>query len=295
MRILHVDTGRAMRGGQWQVLELMKGLRERGIVQLLAAPAGSPLFQKAGESGFDVIPVSWSAIGGGAIIHAHDSRAHTLAVLKFVQPLVVSRRVAFPAGRGPLSRWKYSRPRLFLAVSRFVAGRLREAGVEERRIRVVYDGVPELPQAAGFRVVAPATGDPEKGSDLVREAARLAGIDVHFSADLIPDLATARVLVYISREEGLGSAALLAQSAGVPVIASNIGGLREAVLNGETGLLVENSVPEIAAAMRLLIDDARVCMRMAEAGRARVREKFSAARMVEDSVAAYQDAELGAQ
>jgi glycosyltransferase involved in cell wall biosynthesis len=89
----------------------------------------------------------------------------------------------------------------------------------------------------------------------------------------------------------LGSAALLAQSAGVPVIASNLGGLREAVASGETGLLVENSVPEIAAAIRLLMDDARACARMAQAGRARIREKFPAARMVEATLAAYREAE----
>jgi glycosyltransferase involved in cell wall biosynthesis len=123
----------------------------------------------------------------------------------------------------------------------------------------------------------------------VREAARLAGIDVLFSEDLAADIARARLFVYITHEEGLGSAALLAMSAGVPVIASNVGGLREMVSHGATGLLVENSAAEIAAAIRLLYDDEQAAVRMGLAGARVAHDRFSIDRMVDATAAAYRE------
>ena len=46
MRILHLDSGREMRGGQWQALRLMEGLAAAGVDQTLLARAGSPLFKR---------------------------------------------------------------------------------------------------------------------------------------------------------------------------------------------------------------------------------------------------------
>ena len=43
MRILHLDSGREMRGGQWQVLRLLEGLRAAGHDVTLLARAGAPL------------------------------------------------------------------------------------------------------------------------------------------------------------------------------------------------------------------------------------------------------------
>ena len=120
MKILHLDTGREMRGGQWQAHYLMRGLRERGHEVYFNTAHGS----------FDVV-------------HAHDAKAHRDAVLRGSKPLVVSRRVAFPVGRGFFSRWKYNHGR-FIAISQFVKGCLLEAGIDESRIDVVYDGVPPL-------------------------------------------------------------------------------------------------------------------------------------------------------
>ena len=59
------------------------------------------------------------------------------------------------------------------------------------------------------------------------------------SQHLEADLRDAAMLVYLTASEGLGSGALLAMSAGVPVIASRVGGLPEIVRHRETGLLVE--------------------------------------------------------
>ena len=122
---------------------------------------------------------------------------------------------------------------MYLAVSKFVAKLLEDRSVAPARIRVVYDGVPIPPRASSRTggVVAIAKRD--------RDALSNAGVPVHFVSDLWQDLSTARVFVYWSEMEGLGSGALAAMASGVPVIASRVGGLPELIEHERTGLLVE--------------------------------------------------------
>jgi hypothetical protein len=288
MRILHMDSGREMRGGQYQVLFLMRALRERGIEQQLFSPADSPLAQRAVGEGF---ALARSASGAFDIVHAHDARSHTRAVLRRLRPLVVARRVAFPVKTGLFSRLKYGRADMYLSVSKFVEARLRSAGVPASKIRVVYDAAPEMPIAMGSLVIAPATSDPRKGSKLALEAARIAKVDLHFSADLVSDLPSARLLVYLSEEEGLGSAALLAQAAGVPVLASRVGGLQEAVEHGVTGVLTANDPVAIADALRSLVwRDAAGLAEMRLAAHSRWAAHFTIDRMADETLEAYRAA-----
>jgi len=282
--VLHMDTGREMRGGQYQVLFLMRALRERGIDQAIWARRDSPLERRAREEGF--VAAKPSRVGFD-LYHAHDARSHTHAAVRNLRPLVVARRVAFPVKRAFFSRWKYRRPDRFIAVSRYVAQRLTEAGVDSGRIRVVYDAAPEMPAASGSRVIAPATDDPRKGSALAQEAARLAGVDLRFSASLAADLPGARLLVYLSEEEGLGSAALVAQAAGVPVLASNVGGLAEAIEDRVTGRLVANDAAQLASVLREML--AADLSSMAVAARERWRRMFTIDRMADATLAVYRE------
>jgi glycosyltransferase involved in cell wall biosynthesis len=299
MRILHVDSGREMRGGQWQVLRLLRGLAAKGMEPALLARESAPLFEAARQEGWQVAPFGLPRLARMAgrfdLIHAHDAKAHALAAVaqsigfrglrkRGSVPLVVARRVAFPIR----SRWKYRRARRYIAVSEFVKSVLVEGGVEAGRIAVVYDGVPLLEPARGTRILAPAnSGDPEKGAALAAEAARLAGVELTLANDLEHDMAGAGVFVYITHSEGLGSAALLAMAAGVPVIASKIGGLPEIVRHGETGLLVENHAPAIAAAIRELTGNRALAERMGAAGRRLVRENFTVEQMAHRTIEVY--------
>src|SRR5512140_1701175 len=96
MRILHIDTGRELRGGQWQVLLLIEALRAEGCESELFARPGSPLEKAAADRGIPTFDPK-STHSRPDVIHAHDARAHTSALVRLAgPPLVVSRRVALP-------------------------------------------------------------------------------------------------------------------------------------------------------------------------------------------------------
>ncbi len=298
MRLLQIDSGRQMRGGQWQAFYLTMGLAEAGHEVTLLAPAESPLFHQALGQKLNVQRLSPARLrklsASCDLTHVHDAASHTLAALLARSPLVVSRRVSFPVKRGFPSRWKYSQAARFIAISRNVEAMLRQAGIPGDKISVVYDGVPlppnfELPEIRqGLHVIAPETSDPLKGSDLVRQAADLAGISVHFSRTLGEDLAKADILLYLSRSEGLGSGVLLAMAAGVPVIASRVGGLTELIESGVSGLLTANEPEEIALCLRRLIADRHFAKRLACQARKNVEERFSLAAMVSGTERVYE-------
>ncbi|MBY0372456.1 MAG: glycosyltransferase family 4 protein [Bryobacteraceae bacterium] len=288
MRVLHIDTGTHLRGGQYQVMHLIRGLEREGHESLLLAPAESPLHDLGIRAARLTPQALMRAAARHDLIHAHDSRAHSWATLSSGL-LVVSRRVAFRRQLNFFSRWKYRQAHRFLAISGHIAGLLEEEGVARERIALVADGVPMLPatEAIPNLVVALASRDPLKHNALAEKAARRAGVPLHFSHDLEQDLPHASIFLYLSEQEGLGSAALLAQSAGVPVIASRIGGLTEAVEDNVTGLLVENRVEEIAAALVALLKDPVRTRLLGAAGRLRAQQQFSIPRLVERTLEEY--------
>lgn len=287
MRILHLDSGREMRGGQWQVFRLHAGLLDRGVDSMLLAPEHSPLLRlaEARQMPCDVLrPLRIPLLSRRYdLVHAHDARTHTAGVMFSRVPLVVARRVAFPVRTGVASIWKYSKPDLFIAVSQYVGNELRRAGVPDSRISVVHDGVPvPSTSAKGCTVLIPHTTDSAKGMELACRAAELAEVPVHVTRDLDADLPKARALVYLTRSEGLGSGILLAMSHGVTVIASKTGGVPELIEDGETGILVENRVESVAGAFR------RINPALGAAARKAVQARFTEARMVQSTMACYQ-------
>jgi glycosyltransferase involved in cell wall biosynthesis len=276
MRILHLDAGREMRGGQWQVLRLIEGLAAAGVESTLLARRDAPLYTAARKQGWRVEPLgvlrAFGCLRGHHLIHAHDARSHSLGCFLRGRPLVVSRRVAFPVG----SRWKYGRARCYLAVSEFVKRMLIAGGVPEEKIRVVYDGVPVLEVSHGTQVLG-----------LEKDSALLAPMGLKMAAHLEEEIRDAAILVYVTHCEGLGSGALLAMSAAVPVIASNVGGLPEIIRHGENGLLVENDEAAIAQAIRTLLDHPEQARQIGAAARRTVIERFAVDRMVAGTLEAY--------
>lgn len=100
-----------------------------------------------------------------------------------------------------------------------------------------------------------------------------------FDVDLITSL---------PRSEGTTTTAGESQSCGVPVVATRVGAVGDVVEDGTTGLLVEPDKPEaIAKAVRRLLDDDSLRMRMGTAGRVAALERFDVERTADTYVLAY--------
>jgi glycosyltransferase involved in cell wall biosynthesis len=106
----------------------------------------------------------------------------------------------------------------------------------------------------------------------------------------VPELLTASDLsVLPSHEEGFSNVILESMAAGLPVVATRVGGNPEAVVNGVTGWLVPPRSPEkLAVKMIDLLRDPEKAKRWGERGRERVKELFSIRKMVAEHLRLYQ-------
>lgn len=109
-----------------------------------------------------------------------------------------------------------------------------------------------------------------------------------FREDVMSLMKSADLFVMSSVTEGLGSAVLDAMAMGHAVVGTRAGGIPEAVLPDETGLLVAPAdAKSLAAAIVRLLKDADLRKQLGEAGRARVTEHFGVDRLVEGTLEAY--------
>jgi glycosyltransferase involved in cell wall biosynthesis len=251
------------------------------------------------------------AARGADLVHAHWLPAGWVAArtgLPFVVQLwgtdvELARRVPL------LARRILGRARLTICASEELALAARELGA--RAVRVIPSGV-DLPDAVGEpddppHVLYAGRLSSEKGIlDLV-EAAR--GLPLVVAGDgplrdrvpgalgfvphdrLLGLYARAAVVACPSHREGFGVVCAEAMAHGRPVVASAVGGLRDLVLDGETGLLVPpGDVTALRGALERLLGDAELRRRLGSAGRERVRERFSWQRAVALTLRAYEDA-----
>jgi glycosyltransferase involved in cell wall biosynthesis len=97
------------------------------------------------------------------------------------------------------------------------------------------------------------------------------------------------IFVLSSTTEGLGTSLLDAMACGKPVVATIAGGIPEVVERGATGLLVPPRDPKrLAEAIVALLKSPENRANLGAAGLSRVRERFSAERMVQDTLGVYQ-------
>jgi glycosyltransferase involved in cell wall biosynthesis len=190
-------------------------------------------------------------------------------------------------------------------------GELRQGSV-----RTMYHGVPDVrhvdpddrpADGSGHTIVSIARRDPVKGIDVLLRAmvllpdvhlVQIGGGDKHPGLDELAvelgvadrvefrelpwderagdQLADHDLFVLSSRDEGLPVSIMEAMLAGLAVVATDVGSLREEVSEGETGLLVPKERPEeLAAAIRQLLDDEPRRTKMGRRAREIALEKFT--------------------
>jgi N-acetyl-alpha-D-glucosaminyl L-malate synthase BshA len=107
--------------------------------------------------------------------------------------------------------------------------------------------------------------------------------------DVIGLLSISDVFLLPSLQESFGLSALEAMSCGVPVVASNVGGLPEVVIDGVTGFLhLPDAVDRMADSATRLLSDPELHRRMASEGVRLAVERFSASRIVPQYEALYE-------
>jgi glycosyltransferase involved in cell wall biosynthesis len=109
-------------------------------------------------------------------------------------------------------------------------------------------------------------------------------------ADMAALNRSAHIACLPSYREGLPKSLLEAAACGLPIVATDVPGCREAVRDGATGLLVPaRSVAPLADALASLILDAELRTRMGAAGRAYVEQGLSVDAVVTQTLTVYQD------
>lgn len=134
-------------------------------------------------------------------------------------------------------------------------------------------------------------GDGELRTNLELRARELLGNRIRFLGwvtDLRTLYSALDIVVLSSRNEGTPAALIEAGAAGLPVVATRVGGVPDVVLDKITGFLVPAS-DSVGIASRLLdlLDDTEMASRMGLAGRELVHERFSGRRLIRDVATLY--------
>jgi len=150
----------------------------------------------------------------------------------------------------------------------------------------VLDLVEAVSRLAARGTISPVLALAGEGTleSQLRERSQRPGFGLHLCGQLPgvgPFLAAADLFALPSHQEAMPLALLEAMMAGLPVVATKVGGVPEAIEDGVNGLLVAPSaVDDLASALGRLAGDAELRLRLGEAARRTARERFDAKGMV---------------
>ncbi|MDE3192508.1 MAG: glycosyltransferase family 4 protein [Chloroflexota bacterium] len=216
---------------------------------------------------------------------------------------------------------RYRRDDAVIALTEWEAGWYRERGVERVRVTGVGPVIGDVPcvDADAATILFVGRKERYKGYHALRAAAPLVwrerpdarfvaigqrawrdrpvavdprwiDLGVVDEAAKTEAYARATVLVMPSEHETFGHTYLEAWAAGRPVIAGDIPPLREVVRDGVDGLHARNDPVEVARAILRILGDPAAARRMGEAGRERLRERWTWERIAERTEKVYEEA-----
>jgi glycosyltransferase involved in cell wall biosynthesis len=287
--------------------------RARAVVEaapLATLPRPDVIWTSAAEAS---VPYLWSQLGPLRRPLFFDLDG-TLEQQEQFAPVYYNRapKTGLPAALARLrERALWSAVTLFLPWSNWAAASLRRQGVDERRIRVIPPGVdldqwlprPEIRGEGSDRLRLLFVGGDfvRKGGNLLLDVFRarfaalceldivtrdpvppVPGVRVHRAepnSPLLRDLyARADVFVLPTRAEFFGIASVEALASGLPVIASDLGGARDIVDDGETGWLIQPTGESLAGALERALAQRAALPSMGQRGRAIAEQRFDGAR-----------------
>jgi L-malate glycosyltransferase len=334
-------------GTERQMIELVRRLNpDRWAIHLACFHTRGSWFERAAEAAQSVaqFPVTslrapsvvghacsfaqWCRARRIAVVHTTEIYSNTFALpaaaMARVPVRIANRREINPdktAAQIAMQRAAYGFAHQVVANSAAAAARLELERVPRRKITVVPNGLdlqlyrPHTPHGRRRRVIVVANLRPEKGHDVLIEAAanvllrypdarfdiagdgpegrrlaertRALGVEHAFTflghRDDVPScLAAADIFVLPSRSEACPNAVLEAMAAGLPIVASAVGGILELITDNRTGLLVQpDDPPALCRRICELMADPSRASQIGSAARAEAQSRYSFERMVE--------------
>ena len=161
-----------------------------------------------------------------------------------------------------------------------------------KRVNVVIDVFKRIRDRVPARLVMIGDGPERPGAE--RQATQLGLSDsvdfVGEQYELVPWLSSADLFLLPSAQESFGLAALEAMSCGVPVVASDVGGLPELIRNGQTGFVCPaDDIEGMAARGIEILTNSTLQRAISEAAVGDVRTRFSIDRIVPLYERCYED------
>ncbi|MEL6941224.1 MAG: glycosyltransferase family 4 protein [Bacteroidota bacterium] len=310
MHILHISSARTWRGGEQQIAYLIEELQTQYIQQTSLCVKGAPFANWCRAQDIPCITykkrssIDWSIAKQIKRIvkeekvthlHAHDSHAHTFAVLAATffgmrKPIILSRRVDFSIKKNFFSHWKYnhSSVKKIICISHNIKKIVQESIKDQTKLKVVHSGIqPEKftnPKAVKnrlrkeyqidedkkiianvaaladhkdyptfvntaeilsrkrsdlqFLIIGGDAGEKDKIRQLIKDKNLESCVLLTGFRNDIPEIfPELDLLLFTSKEEGLGTTVLDAFASNVPVVATEAGGIPEMVIHRKTGWL----------------------------------------------------------
>ena len=205
----------------------------------------------------------WNGIGAGRVVPSKRSA-------------VVRESLGAPAGCGVICN----------------VANLTSPKAQEILVRAMAELHPEVPEVRCWIAGSPELEPPTAGMVAAEVTSRRLEPCVQLLGprrDVANLINAADVFVLSSRQEGFPITILEAMAAGKPVVATDVGGCAEAVVDGKTGLIVPPEDPHaLAEALRRVLTHPEEARRMGEAGRRRVLANFTIEHMIDQHVEVYE-------